>query len=104
MVIEELKSKYYIHNGYLMINKETAYRVDTIREVYLKGSFLFITFKNSSFIQFMFDSVDSDTIDFFQELNTEIQSSNSRINNLDVVVFFVLVMITLVLGIWWLLQ
>lgn len=101
MGFEELKSRYYIHNGYLVIDEEVAYRVDTIREVYFKGSFLFVTFKNSSFIHFMFGSVDSDTIDFFQGLNREIQSSSSRVS-LDVVWFSVLLIITLGLVFWWL--
>jgi len=106
MGFEELKSRYYIHNGYLVIDEEAAYWVDTIREVYFKGSFLFVTFKDSSFIHFMFDGVDSDTIDFFQGLNREIQSSSSRVS-LDVVVFSVLFIIALGLAFggvafWWL--
>jgi hypothetical protein len=100
MGFEELQSTYYIHNGYLIIDEEAAYRVDTIREVYFKGSFLFVTFKDScSFIHFMFGSVDSDTIDFFQGLNREIQSSSSRVS-LDVVWFSVLLIITLGLVFW----
>ena len=103
MDIEELKNKYYIHNGYLVIDSETAYRVDTIREVHLKGSFLFITFKDFSYTTYILGVLDVDTIDFIQGLNKEIQSSNSRINNPDVIVFSVLAMITLGIVLWGLL-
>lgn len=106
MDIEELKSKYYIHNGYLVFDSDTAYRVDTIREVYLKGSFLFVTFKDCSFINCRFEALDVDTIDFIQELNKEIQHNHTinKLISVDFVVFSLLVIITVVLGIWWLLQ
>lgn len=100
MGFEELQSTYYIHNGYLVFDGDTAYRVDTIHEVYIKGSFIFVTFKDYSFINHMVDTLDVDTIDFIQGLNKEIQSSNSRINNPDVIVFSVLAMITLGLVLW----
>lgn len=104
MSIEELQSTYYIHNGYLVFDGGTAaYRVDTIHEVYIKGSFLFVTFKDYSFISLTVDTLDVDTIDFIQWLNKEIQSSNSRINNPDVVVFSVLAVITLGIVLWGLL-
>lgn len=99
MGFNELKSKYYIHNGYLVICNNTAYRIDIIREIYFKGCFLYIIFKNGSIRDYWFNTVDPDTIDFFQELNTEIQSSRSRVS-LDVVVFAALVIITLGLALW----
>lgn len=106
MSIEELKSKYYIHNGYLVIGTETAYRVDTIRKVYLKGGFLFVTFKDCSYTNYRFDVIDVDTIDFIQGLDGEIQHIHtlSRVFSVDSIVFLLLVIITLGLGIWWLLQ
>ena len=99
MGFNELKSEYYIHNGYLMIGNNTAYKVDDIREIYFKGSFLFIVFKSGFIRDYMFNTVAPDTIDFFQELNREIQSGRSKFS-LDVVVFVVLVVITLGLGLW----
>lgn len=106
MRIEELKNKYYIHNGYLVIDSEAAYRVDTVCDVYIKGSFLFVTFKDCSFINRRFEALDVDTIDFIQGLNKEIQHIHkvNKLTSVDVVVFFLLVIITVVLGIWWLLQ
>jgi hypothetical protein len=106
MGFEELKSRYYIHNGYLVFDGGTAYRVDTIHEVYIKGSFIFVTFKDYSFINRMVDTLDVDTIDFIQGLNKEIQHSHkvNKLVSVDFIVFFLLVIITLMLGIWWLLQ
>lgn len=106
MGFEELKSRYYIHNGYLVFDGGTAYRVDTIHEVYIKGSFIFVTFKDYSFINRMVDTLDVDTIDFIQGLNKEIQHSHKvkKLVSVDFIVFFLLVIITLMLGIWWLLQ
>ena len=106
MDIEELKSKYYIHNGYLVVDSETAYRIDTIRGVYLKGSFLFVTFKDCSYTNYRIGVLDVDTIDFIQGLNKEIQHSHTvnKLISVDFVVFSLLVIITVVLGIWWLLQ
>lgn len=45
MGFNELKSEYYIHNGYLMIGNNTAYKVDDIREIYLKGVFYLLFLK-----------------------------------------------------------
>lgn len=106
MGFEELKSRYYIHNGYLVFDGGTAYRVDTIHEVYIKGSFIFVTFKDYSFINRMVDTLDVDTIDFIQGLNKEIQHSHkvNKMVSVYFIVFFLLVIITLMLGIWWLLQ
>lgn len=106
MGFEELQSTYYIHNGYLVFDGGTAYRVDTIHEVYIKGSFIFVTFKDYSFISRVVDTLDVDTIDFIQGLNKEIQHSHkvNKLVNVDFIVFFLLVIITLMLGIWWLLQ
>lgn len=106
MGFEELQSTYYIHNGYLVFDGGTAYRVDTIHEVYIKGSFIFVTFKDYSFINRMVDTLDVDTIDFIQGLNKEIQHSHkvNKLVSVGFIVFFLLVIITLMLGIWWLLQ